>query len=294
MQTLEEKRVYADRSGTTRAYVASGMGVVEVDIADAIVGEFSLCLPCTANDIATVDDHLAVATAEDVLVVDLEADELGTEAATETGFGPAVAVGYADTFLIAADDDGRVARFDSTRDSWEPLTDRPLAAVRAIDGGLVGTDDGVYRVHGDGVDHAGLTDVRDVSATSVPLAATTEGLYKLGNGWMSIRETPATVVSADPGGDPGRLTRAHAVADGTVYEYDRTAADDGVDGGTPWHELEVPATEIIAFGYGETVYAVTADGTFLTADVEAGRRRWRTRTLGVRDVSGLAVAQAQE
>ncbi|WP_455565425.1 HVO_0234 family beta-propeller protein, partial [Natronobacterium gregoryi] len=155
-----------------------------------------------------------------------------------------------------------------------------IEEVRAIDGDFVGTDDGVYRVHGDDdLEHAGLSDVRDVAAVGVPLAATDDGLYKLGNGWMELSEGRFDVVAADPRSNPGSLSRAHAVSsDGSVYEY--------ADG--EWHEDETRsagADRIVAVGYGEQVYAVTETGTVEVA----GDGEWRGRSIGVRNVTGLAV-----
>ncbi|WP_226482124.1 HVO_0234 family beta-propeller protein [Natrinema amylolyticum] len=292
MDSIEEKRVYGDREGAITAYVASEIGVVRVSVAGDTVGEFGLCERCTARDVAATRDAVAVATDEDVRVLALEEGaepETGNgatdAAATDetfvgTGFGPAVAVGYDDDGdLIAADSNGRVACRAAGADEWTTLEDETVAAVRAIDGDLVGTDSGVYRVHEGGLDHAGLTDIRDVSAAGVPLAATVDGLYKLGNGWMEIREGQFDVVAADPRSEPGRLVRAHAVAGDTVYEY---ASDDD-----EWRERASDRSRgrIVGVGYGDAVYAVTESGTFLSAS----EGEWRTRTLGITGVTGLAV-----
>lgn len=221
--------------------------------------------------------------------------------ATETGFGPAVAVGVTHEELIAAAPDGTVARRPIVGGDWVPLEEQSIATVRAIDGGLIGTDSGVYRVHDGGLDHVGLTDVRDVAAASVPLAATDEGLFKLGNGWMDCLEEPMTAVAADPVTEPGQLSRAHAVAaDGTLTAFI----------GNEWVEVAAPTDEsVVALEYGETVYAVTEQGTFcaLAGDTRADEREkideregvdthertdleWRCRSLGVHDVSALAIS----
>ncbi len=275
MHSIEEKRVYGDREGAITTYVASAMGVVRVRVAGDTVGEFGLCERCAARDVATAGDSVAIAADEDVRVARLEDDD-AAETFVETGFGESVAVGYDDGDLIAADPDGRIARRPAGAEEWTALEDGTVAAVRAIDGDLVGTADGVYRVHDGRPDRAGLTDVRDVSAAGVPLAATAEGLYRLGNGWMAIREGPFDAVSADPRSEPGTLTRAHAVAGEAVYGY---AGDD------EWEALPNAPEPVVDVGYGETVYAVTADGTFLAA-AEDG---WRPHPIGVRDVTGLAV-----
>ncbi|OAQ53030.1 hypothetical protein HTG_09370 [Natrinema mahii] len=275
MHSIEEKRVYGDREGATTAYVASAIGVVRVRVAGDTVGEFGLCERCTARDIATTDDAVAIATDEDVRVARLE-DEEDEESFAETGFGPAVAVGADGDELLAAAPDGRVARRPVGATEWTDLEGEAVAAVRAIDGDLVGTESGVYRVRDGGLDHAGLTDVRDVSAAGVPLAATAEGLYELGNGWMAIREGPFDAVSAAPRAEPRTLTRAHAVAGEEIYGY---AGDDG------WVELPDASEPVVDVGYGETVYAVTEAGTFLAA-AEDG---WRPHPIGVREVTGLAI-----
>ncbi|AXR76716.1 HVO_0234 family beta-propeller protein [Natrarchaeobaculum sulfurireducens] len=279
MQSIEEKRVYGDRTGAVDAYVACSIGVVRVHVADDAIGEFSLRARCDARDLAATDDALAVATDEDVRILALEEGDDGP-AFVETGFGPAVAVGADGSDLLAADETGRVARRRADEDGWERLTDEPFAAVNAIDGSLVGTESGVYRVHGGDLDHAGLTDVRDVAAASVPLAATADGLYKLGNGWMAIRDGPFDVVASSPGDEYGRLERAHAVADEAVTAYD----------GEAWRTLESPDGRIVDVAYGEPTYAVTADGTFLVASDDPDSPAWRRRSLGVDDARALALA----
>jgi len=284
MLSIEEKRVYDDQGGVTEAYVASGVGLVRVKIANDIVGEFALVRRCTARDVAAGGRRVAVATDEDVLVSARKDDE---ETVEPTDFGPAVAVGYADGDLLAASPGGRVAR---RRDgTWDDLEAPPLE-VRAIDGDLLATDEGVFRVLGDGLTHAGLGDARDVSTAGVPLAATADGLFKLGNGWMREFEGTVDVVAAAPRNDPGSLEVAHASAGADVYGY-----DDG-----EWLELPPATGSVAAIGHGETVYAVTDDGTFLVAgetgelsDVNrsptAAGQWWRSRTLGVADVRGLAI-----
>ncbi|QSX00686.1 HVO_0234 family beta-propeller protein [Haloterrigena alkaliphila] len=292
MDSIEEKRVYGDREGALEVYVASSIGVVRVRVADEAVGEFGLCDRCNARDIAATEGTVAIATDEDVRVLDLERDPdaAGTDDAAfaDTGFGPAVAVGADESGLIAAGPDGDVARLESAASSdgeWTLLESDGVATVRAIDGDLVGTDGGVYRVHDGALDHAGLTDVRDVSAAGVPLAATAEGLYKLGNGWMEALEGGFETVAADPRSERGRLRRAHAVSGETVYAYD---AD-----GDRWGEHDRSSAAIVGIGYASTVYAVTERGRFLSATPDDGTGPWRSQTLGVGDVTGLAVPAAE-
>ncbi|MFA9416100.1 hypothetical protein [Natrinema sp. HArc-T2] len=291
MQSIEEKRVYGDRQGAITAYVASAIGVVRVRVAGDTVGEFGLCARCGARDVAASHETVAVATEDDVRVLALEevseSDRDGNtpivtddESFVETGFGPAVAVGFDDGTLLAAGPDGRVARRAVGDGEWTFLTDDLEPTVCAIDGDLVGTDDGVYRVGDDGLTHAGLSAVRDVSATGIPLAATADGLYKLGNGWMNVLEGSFETVAADPRSERGELVRAHAVAADGVYEF---VADE-------WHEINGSSERIVGVGYGETTYAVTDAGAFLAWSDGA----WRTRALGIRDVAGLAVSPHAE
>lgn len=277
--TIAEKRVYADREAALDAYVASPVGVVRVRINDDAVGEFALVERCDARDVGAGGGSLAVATAEDVLVPSHPDESDG--AFVGTAFGPAVAVGVedggdggGDGTLLAADADGVVAR--RREGTWEELASLD-APVRAIDGDFVGADGGAYRVRERELDHAGLTDVRDVSTAGVPLAATADGLYRLGNGWMRVLDRPVDVVAADPRTEPGSLARAHAAAGTTLYERDG-------DGWRVLTETERPVAGI-AYGEAERVYAVTEAGTFLAA----GDDGLRSRSIGVDDVTGLAI-----
>ncbi|SFC16815.1 hypothetical protein SAMN05444422_105100 [Halobiforma haloterrestris] len=299
MLSIEEKRVYDERRTVTEAYVSSAMGVVQVRIAGDTVGEFALCERCDARDVAAAGGQVAIATGEDVLVLEDEDDEREEGADpdpdpdfAETGFGPAVAVGYDGTALLAASPDGRVARRPPGED-WVTVEnaaeDGPVEDVRAIDGDLVGTDAGVYRVHDGALDHAGLTEVRDVAAAGegAPLAATDEGLYKLGNGWMEIFEGPFDAVAVDPRSSPRSIERAHAVAGDRLYAF-----EDG-----EWAEADAGAERIVGVAYGDRVYAVTEAGTVRVAGPESEAPNheegdtdsWRDRSIGVRDVTGLAV-----
>ncbi|MFC4540698.1 hypothetical protein ACFO5R_02000 [Halosolutus amylolyticus] len=289
MHSIEEKRVYGDRSGAVEAYVASSVGVVRVRVAGDTVGEFGLCDRCDARDVAATRTGtkagVAIATDEDIRVLDAtpaaeSADERADDPTfVDTGFGPAVAVGYDGETLLAADASGRIAR--RVGDEWTTLADDAIETVTAIDGDLVGTGSGVYRVRDDELDHAGLTDVRDVSAAGVPLAATADGLYKLGNGWMTIREGSVDVVAADPRSDRNQLGRAHAVADRTVYAHDPADGE--------WQAMDGPDETVVGIDYGETVYAVSERGTFYAAIDGDGPGTWRSQTIGVGDVTGIAV-----
>ncbi|WP_458185813.1 HVO_0234 family beta-propeller protein [Haladaptatus sp. NG-WS-4] len=254
MSSIEEKRVYGDQVGTTTVSVATELGVARVEVSADIVGEFSIAHRCVARDVAGGVGTLAVATDEDVL--DAEFSPLN--------FGSAVAVGFDGDDLLAADDEGRLARYDG---QWHELAS--LADVRAIDGNLVATAAGVYQVADDGVRHVGLDDVHDVATDGVPLAATSDGLYWLGNGWMDAVDGDFRVVSATK-------ETAYAATDDALF---RRHNDE-------WRAVSLPVTEPIAdVAFGDGVYAATEDGTFL-ATVGDG---WRRRHLGLSGVTALAV-----
>lgn len=288
MSTIDEKRVYSDRSGAIDAYVASETGLVHVSVADDTVGEFELRERCHAQDIAAGPSTVAVATETDVLVA-TDTPDTDEPAFVETGFGPAVAVGIAvdaDTqTVIAAGPDGQVARYHDHEDTWERVeyseTEDSDIDVRAIDGTLVGTTNGVYRILDQELVHAGLSRVRDVSASGVPLAATADGLYKLGNGWLAEVDRAVDVVTADPLTSPGHLERAHAVAETetTVLEH-----DDG-----EWVQSPAPPAPVVDIAYGTRPYAVTANGQFLAQTADG----WRSRHLGIGDVAGVAIPSEQ-
>ncbi|MFQ3318650.1 MAG: hypothetical protein ACI8UR_001148 [Natronomonas sp.] len=250
--SLDEKRVYADKTKTATAFVAAGAGLARVSISDDIVGEFSLEHRSTVTDVATADGRLAIATPEDVLIGD-------GEAFVETGFGPATAVDYHDGLVAAGG--GTVARYDG---GWEPLGD--LDDVRAIDGDMVAAASGIHRLDGT---HVGLDAATDVTTAVGPLAATESGLYYLANGWMSALDGAFSVVA-------GAGETAHAATAETLYERD----------GGEWSPVELPVGGAVAgVAYAEATYAVTEDGTFL-ANAGDG---WRHRSLGLPDVAAIAV-----
>lgn len=277
MPTIREKRVYDEATTPTPVFVAAEQGLVLARISADKVGEFGLERRCTARDIAVGDDGtLALATDEATLV----APEADPEQFRETGFGPATAVGIvegADPTVVAADESGEIARLRITDDGageadWEPLG--TFDDVRALDGSLVAAADGVHRVTDAGLDAAGLDDARDVAARGAPLAATSGGLYELGNGWMVVRETPHETVATDG-------ERAHAVdGDGTILGREKN--------GDEWAELDLPTAEpVVDFTYtDDAVVAATESGSLL-ADAGDG---WRSRRVGVTGVAAIAAA----
>ncbi len=259
--------MYGDRREETVAYLATGQGVATVRVSGDQVGRFGLARRGSARDVATTDGAVVVATDEDVLV--------GPDDFEPLEFGPAVAVGTdRGGDALAAGESGRVARH---RDGeWTDLG--TVGDVRAIADGFVAAADGVHRVDGDGLVNAGLDAARDVAtAEGVPLAATDDGLYRLGNGWLREREGAFRAVAAGGG-------HAHAATADELFER----------GGDAWTAVDLPVDEAVAgVDYGECVYAVTGAGTFLVeADPETtadGAGGWRSRSLGLPDVAALAV-----
>lgn len=269
MDELADKRVFAERVGSSRLLAATSPGLVAVAIADDRVGEFGLVRRCAPTDLAAGADagdrvRLAVATDGDVLL----ADEPDLQALAPSDHGPATAVTFDGDVIVGASPDGRLAVNHGER--WEPVADLP-APPTALDGDLVGTADGVYRLVDGTLQPAGLADVTDVArAAGVPLAATADGLYALGNGWMDVLAGDVRLVAGAPDG------RAHAAtADGF---FERT------DG--RWEAVELPGdASVVAVAHGEGTYAFTASGDLL---VETGGG-WSSHPLGLDDVRAAVV-----
>lgn len=274
--SIDEKRVYGGKSGTTVVFVATGAGLARVEVSGDLVGEFGLSHRGTVHDVAGAGGRLALATDDDV--------RLGTgEMFRQTGFGPVTAVGWHDGALHAAGD-GRVARFDPDGDPAAEATEGPVAGewhtcceiddVRALTDDHVAAADGLHRLDGAPL---GLSDVRDV-APEVPLVATGDGLYYLGNGWMDALSGEFRAVAAAPDG------RAHAATPDALYV--RAPGSDGY-GPDAWAAVELPAPgPIVDIAYGEAVTcAVTAEGTVLATAGDS----WRDRSIGLPDARRLAV-----
>lgn len=260
---LDEKRMYGDRREETTAFVACEMGVARVALSDDQIGRFGLAHRCVARDVAGGDGRLAVATDEDVLV--------GTDGEfTATGFGSAVAVGIGET-VIAVGEDGTVARLDG--DEWTTLG--IVDGVLAADGDLLATTDGVVRLDRDALVSLGGAAAVDVAATG-PYAATETGVTRHLDGWTVEAAGEATVVAAEREGD-----RAHAVVDGDLLE--RTGGE--------WQPADPPEQGVVDVAYDAATVAVTEDGVVSIDPVTAkdGAPEWRSRTLGLTGVVGVAV-----
>ncbi len=274
--SISEKRMYGQTRAETHAYVASGLGVTRVETAGGQIGRFSLSHRCSARDIDGANGQIAVATDDAVLVST-------DDGFAETGFGPATAVGYDTDGLVAAGE-GRVARYDDG-EWWEMGA---VDDVRALAPDLVAAADGVYGLPG--CAYLGLHDAADVAG---PFAATADGLYRRDaqegtvgprENWLPVRSGAHSVVATDG-------TRTHAADSDGLYEL----VDDGASPDPHWRPCDLPVRErVVDVTYGQDTYAITEDGTFLvnTADdaTADGRGGWRSRSLGVPDVSGIAVA----
>lgn len=265
MGDIEEKRVYGDRAGGTELLVGATIGVLAVSVSGDRVGRFGVAHRCGPVDVAVSAGLVAVATSTDVLVGEARDGSLDG-----TAFGPAVAVGI-DDGVVAADSDGRVARLEDADGpspaSGEWSTVGTLdAAVRAIDPPLVAAADGVYRLPG--LDYVGLGDAHDV-ASGGPLAATGDGLYSLGNGWIDELDGAFRVAATDGDG-------AHA-ATSTAFHERRSGAWAAVD-------LQVGGP-VVDVAYGDAVYAVTDDGVLLARSEDG----WRATPLGVDGVVGCGI-----
>ena len=273
MSSIDEKRVYADRSGTVTAYVAADLGVATVSVSGDIVGEFSLVERCTARDVATTARGVAVATDDGVLLGDGETFERAGDGSAAPS--SATAVTPLDGDVLAADDEGRVARYDG---EWTTLGE--CGDIRALDGNLVAAADGVHRVVDDSLAPVGLEDVRDVANTGVPYAATPEGLFRLENGWMDVLDGDFHVVDATvpEGGasDDADVRLAHAATPDALYER----MDDD------WRERDLPVEESVAgVAYAPGVaLSITDQGTLL---VDAGDG-FRHRALGLPGTRAVA------
>ena len=260
----DERRLFGEARDRTVAFVASSLGVTRVELAGDQIGRFSLVHRGRASSVASGADTLVVGADEDVLVA--AGDEF-----TPTGFGPATAVSVVDGRPVAAAPDGTVARL--VGDDWEAVGE--VVGPGRMDGDLLATGEGVYRV-GDNLVHLGAANVRDVAAAG-PYAATADGLLRSDDGWHRVVGGDWTLVAATDG-------RAHAVGEDGLYVRE----DDG------WHAEDLPTdAPLVDLAHGESFYAVTADGTmFVHAAPEVtpdGQGGWRSRALGVPEVTGLTV-----
>lgn len=267
MDDLAEMRVFAERTGAARLAVAVPSGLVVVSVADDRVGEFGMGHRCSPRDLAVGpegDPRLVVATDEDVLL----ADGAAVDGLAPSGFGPAVVVTVDGGRRVAGSGAGRIGVHDPT--GWGTVGELPSPPT-ALDGDLVGTAEGVFRLVDEGLSPAGLTAVADVAhAGGVPLAATADGLYELGNGWLDVLANPVRLVWGAADG------RAHAATETTFY---------GRLEGT-WQSVELPTeSPVVAIAYGDRSYALDADGDLLIESPDG----WRAHALGLEGATAMAV-----
>ncbi|WP_058367701.1 HVO_0234 family beta-propeller protein [Haloparvum sedimenti] len=317
--SLAEKRVYAGSAGRTDVYLASGMGLVRVAVSADKIGEFGIAERADARDVAVAGGpakadadanerprrRLALATAEDLLVARLPSSAEAPDAParsradaslefTSTGLGPTAAVGVHDGAFVAATADGDVRRVDpeaavgtEADHVAETAAGTRLGRVEeptAVDGPLVAAADGVHRVVGDTLERVGLSKVRDVAGTGVPLAATATGLYWLGNGWMDALDGGFRAVAADGDG------HALAVDDGGDLSIHRGRR--GEFSTDEWDAASLPVADpVAAVGYGPGLALAATDAGTLCVDAGDG---WRHRTVGVREVRGLTAVPAAD
>ena len=269
MSDMAEDRVYEEDAGAREVFVAAGIGVVAVSVSADRIGRFGVARRCSPRDVAAGDGLVAVATDEDVLVRELEREVgNGDEEFDGTGFGPAEAVGVRDETVLAAGDGGEIAV--AREGAWTTIG-RVGGNVAAIDGPLIATDAGLYRIEDESgakrVRVGGFEVVNDVAAAG-PFVATDAGLYALREEWQWELEGPCRAVSA------ASPDRAHAAGRGLYARRDGdwTAARTGESG------------RVVDVATDERGYAVTDEGTLLVGP------EWRSRALGLSDVVGIAVA----
>lgn len=281
----EERRLFEQRREATVAFVASELGIAQVELAGDRVGGFSLARQCTATAVGASGDAVAVGTDEDVLV------STGGEFVA-TDFGPATAVGVAAGSIFAAAPNGRVGRLDGPAfeaGAWATLGE--IEEPRRFDGAVLATGAGVYRLD-DELTRLGLDDAHDVADTATeasvgPFAATETGVYRRTEGeWRRERDGPVQRVGA---GDEC----VHAVDAEGLLERETGPEQNG-----EWHRRALPeGTSLVDIAHGETLYGVTDDGTvLLAADPELtsdGQDGWRSQSVGLRGVVGLAVLGVQ-
>lgn len=283
MQTLTEKRVFGSKTGVTDIFLSTDTGVAAVTVSADQIGTFGLAHRGSATAVAATADRLVVGTDEGLLAADIDAagrsagvpdpafDAIGSEA-----IDAVAAVDLTPEGVIVADSDGVVYRGEhagavTEPPAWERLGETD--GVRAIDASLLAAADGVYRIDGDGLTNTGLTDVRGVSGVGQPLAATTDGLFRLGNGWQSVADGTFQAVAADGHG------HAHAVGEAGLLVR---SVDDGA-----WTTTTPPVEAAIVDLAADRgiVAGITADGTLC---VTAGDG-WRQQQLGLPGAQHVAI-----
>ncbi|WP_136689460.1 HVO_0234 family beta-propeller protein [Halorhabdus amylolytica] len=265
MGEMAEDRIYADRRGKTDVYVGSELGLTLVAVSDDRVGRFRLIRRGGVQSVAASEETVVIGTDEDVYRAMTEE----IESFEALGFGPTVAVDAGGP--IAASPDGEVARYDGPE--WRSLG--TVEDPETITGEWIAAGDGLHRIEDETIERRGPA-AHDVTADPVPTAATVDGLYRFADGeWERERRGVFHAITGD-----GR--RSLAVGEEGLIER-----RDG-----EWVKREPPTDErIVDVGYGQGIVAVTSAGTILVDPPAAkdGAEGWRSRSLGLSDVTGLAV-----
>ena len=282
MQTLTEKRVFGAKTGTTEVFVATDTGLVVVTVSAEQIGTFGLTYRGSVTAVAADTEEVLLGTDDGLRYSRLDAADRAssppefTFSTVEDGdTGRITAVGFGPTSPLVADDAGGVFAVDLESEQHEQVGE--TAGVRAIDGGLVAAADGVHRLDEGALTHVGLDAASDVAGHGVPLAATENGLFRLGNGWLSVADGPFDGVASDGHG--------HASAVGS--DGLRTQAE--ADG--EWDREELPVDEAVAdLAYGSGLRAAVTEAGTLCITAGDG---WRHQRLGVPGVTGIAVAGSE-
>ncbi|AAG20334.1 hypothetical protein PNQ29_09285 [Halobacterium salinarum] len=278
MPAIRDDHVFVEDTDAHVAYIAAGLGITAAHIGASTVGEFALEHRCDARDVAATRLGVAAATADGVVLSTAPPDS----SFADIGFPAAVAVTGFDGTVLAADEDGRIAQYDPDAGAW---TDRAVltdATVRALDADLVAATDGVHRLTDAGLADAGLDDAYDVSAPGVPHAATSEGLFALGNGWREAATGAFRTVAADPASAaPGATGVAHAATPEACFEH-RT------DAWQPCRDIAPSdAARVVDATYAvDTTILLTAAGTLIVVDGDGDARH---RSLGLPDAAAVTV-----
>lgn len=261
MGSLSEDRVFAASTQPATAYVAAGIGVLRLQLGPHRIGEFGIAYRCRPHDITVTDNQIVVATDEDVIIKTSDTFE-------RLGFGPAVAVG-GDTAIVAGAPDGRVARY--TDNEWTDLG--TIGRITAIEGGLIGTPDGLYKI--ENLSSAGLSRINDISRNGTPYVATDSGLYSFETGWH--REINGAFWSVTTGSTE---ETPHVIASTPTACYRRET--------DTWNELTIPDQGSVVDGaFGNGLHLLTADGVVLTNTGSS----WRQQPLGVNRPIGIEIPE---
>ncbi|MFW6437020.1 MAG: HVO_0234 family beta-propeller protein [Halococcoides sp.] len=273
MGDVSDDRVFDDQGPRATAYLGTVDGVVTLDFSTDRIGQIGLAVEGVVRDLAVVDGRVAVATAEDVLLIG--------DSVERTGFGEAIAVGGTDR-VLAAGPEGRIARL--SEGVWTTVGD--LRDVRSMAGPYVGTGSGVYRAD-DAISYEGLVGVNALAGEDPGWAGTHEGLYRIADGGFE-HDGVIRAVAADG-------SAVHAATAEALFERD----PEGADGPSAWTDLDPPTeAPIAALAHGpagpdgqRTLIGVTVDGVaVLRPAVSAdGGTEWRRRTLGFEGIAGLVV-----